>query len=68
MQIDKGVPIPEKRYSKKYHWVHEMEVGDSVFCEDKKAADRIRNYMSVKASMRTCIRVVADGYRVWRIK
>lgn len=50
-----------------------MEVGDSIFCNDRETRDRFHyaiNYMrrrSATASLRFALRLHETGWRVWRI-
>ena len=50
-----------------------MEVGDSIFCDDRETRDRFHyaiNYMRrtpATASLRFALRLHETGWRVWRI-
>lgn len=37
MKVEKGIEMPERRYSSKYPW-GEMDVGDSVLVDGSRAA------------------------------
>lgn len=70
--IEKGVPLTEKRASRKYQW-DEMEPGDSVFFPGKQAAGA-RSSASAYAkktgksfSERLAQKDDIVGIRIWRI-
>ena len=69
-QIEKGIPMPEKRsYEKKYP-CSVMDVGDSFFVEskDKKEMSRISSSFATYKPKKFAARSVEGGIRVWRIK
>lgn len=67
-KIDKGIPIPEDRYSlPRPDMIRTMEVGDSVLFEDRVAAQRASSMLNSQGRGAK-IRIEGVGYRVWRIK
>ena len=42
MKIEKGIPMPKKKSFRKYAWLDEMEIGDSVLVNTVKEVDIIR--------------------------
>lgn len=77
--IDKNVPfpcrkppVPNQRHAARQSLLA-MEVGDSIFCDDRGTRDRFHyciNYMRRKAataSLRFALRLHETGWRVWRI-
>jgi len=78
-QIDKDVPCPYRKppapdqRSAARRALLVMEVGDSIFCNDRETRDRFRyalNYMrrrAATASRRFALRLQETGWRVWRV-
>ena len=77
--IDKDVPfpcrkppVPNQRNAARQTLLA-MEIGDSIFCNDRDTRDRFHyaiNYMRRKAataSLRFALRMHETGWRVWRI-
>ncbi|MDA8654976.1 hypothetical protein N9M50_07655 [Alphaproteobacteria bacterium] len=69
MHIDKNIPLPKAKAGKKSkpRFFDDMEVGDSVFFEDRVMAYRLRGSLH-NSGMRPAIREVDGGFRVWRMK
>ena len=69
MQIDKNIPLAKVKNGRKTStpYVDQMEVGDSVFVEDRVTANRIRANMSNRGWL-PALRKIDGGFRVWRIK
>lgn len=77
--IDKNVPFPARKPTvpNLRHAARQtllaMEVGDSIFCNDRETRDRFHfaiNYMRRKtatATLRFALRLHETGWRVWRI-
>ena len=69
IEIEKNIPIPEKRYKKRKYPVLEMEVGDSFFAPDITPS-------SITGVLQECRgkgwefvrRTEKTGARVWRTK
>ena len=71
-EIESGVPIPDAKGAKRYHF-EDMQVGDSMLFEERKKAESaqasaydwaLRHNPDFKVSRRK----VEGGYRLWRIK
>lgn len=65
MKIEKNVPLPNKGVAGKNNFIQEMEIGDSVFCENKYKKDTIRyafHYRGIKYISRR----EGTGWRIWR--
>ena len=69
IKIEKGIPLPKAKAGKKSkpRFFDGMEVGDSVFFENRADANRLRGSMH-NNGMRPAIREVDGGHRVWRLK
>ena len=76
--FEKGIPLPDKNQSRsKYHWLAEMEVGDSFLCPHQDAhAVRQLSYLARKEKSANWLpdgfkiswQKMEDGlYRVWRV-
>lgn len=77
--IDKHVPFPSRKppvpnqRNAARQTLLAMEVGDSIFCNDRETRDRFHyalNYMRrtpATASLRFALRLHETGWRVWRI-
>ena len=71
-QIESGIPIPAQRRKSnglKYPFRH-MKLGDSFFVakKDSTAISGHCSYANRLLGHRFCLRTVAGGVRVWRIK
>lgn len=73
MKIEKGVPIPDKvptGRGRKYPW-EEMEVGDSLFFDNKTEYEQARSASGAYArnhEVKFTSRMTLEGYRIWRIQ
>ena len=83
MKIDKGVPFLEQvthwgslNHRIKKDWIYEtiwkMEIGDSVFFEDAKTANKFRSrchgyYIAGRFDRKFVLRSVSGGFRIWRV-
>jgi len=65
MKIDKKIPLPNKQ-KMKYPWA-DMEVGDSVLCEDSSARTAAHNWGKSR-NIKFTGQKGKEGYRVWRIE
>ena len=71
VQVDKGVPMPPKKYppkKDKWPWT-ELEVGDSFFMKGAKrgTAYAVALNASRRLGRKFSVRQVDGGYCVWRI-
>tara|TARA_Y100000052_G_C2874451_1_gene41899 strand:- start:228 stop:476 length:249 start_codon:yes stop_codon:yes gene_type:complete len=76
-EIEKNVPMPEKKY--KYFWLKDMEVMDSVLLTSEEKR-KVYSYVSKLSYKRASIhdpyfddkeftfRPEGDGFRMWRTK
>lgn len=73
LQIDSGVPMPEKQ-GKRGKWqdvASQMKVGDSVFFSDTRSTDnepRSLRTAAVSLGMKLKFFAIDGGVRVWRIE
>ena len=67
--IEKGIPIPPTaKYRGKWKVVAaEMEVGDSILCEQQQNADALRHAMR-SLGFKNAQRKTPEGWRVWRVE
>jgi len=83
MEFQKNVPLPKRPYVRKYAGMTarliQAQHGDSLWFEDRQAAERVRAlYLKAKkqgrAHLRVCLFKVGDedpcgpGFRVWFLK
>lgn len=73
MEIDKGIPIPERRKAFSKYPFKEMEIGDSFFIDKKlttisSVAFQATKKTGYKFSLRTVEEKKKKGTRCWRIK
>lgn len=69
-QIETNFPMPNIRRNRGTVWkqlASEMKVGNSVLLKDKKEAHCLYSAFYEKG-MRSSMRVVKGGVRVWRVK
>ena len=71
MKIEKNIPIPKVAHHDSA-WrliVAEMEIGDSIYFEDKNDAHSLCNSIKrYEPACRGTMRREKKGYRVWKIK
>jgi len=74
VKIEKGIPVPPKKQSKKKQVRHEkypfskMEIGDSFLSKEPQARVNSSAYVfGKKTGMKFKIRSVGKGCRCWRI-
>lgn len=64
--IEKGMPIPNRKWGKYTQIAEDMEVGDSILIKTRKEAIRLRSAIyntGAKAIMR---KLDFEEYRVWK--
>ena len=69
LKIEKNIPIPTPSNSRPSGWglvADEMQVGDSVFCNNNSDRGSLYNALTYRKAKVTC-RKIDKGYRVWRI-
>jgi len=69
-QIETNFPMPSVKRKKDSVWkqlANEMKVGNSVLLKDRKQADCLYAAFYEKG-MRSSMRTVEGGVRVWRVK
>lgn len=70
MKIDKKIPVPEfRKRSEHFQTIAKMKIGDSVFFDNPKEANRfygccIQTFRKWRFTRRT----QDDGIRIWRIE
>lgn len=64
--IEKNVPVPPKKTTK-WSGAEDMEIGDSILVPSIGDSRCLYQYCRRKG-VRTTVRQVEGGYRVWRIK
>jgi len=65
MNIDKNVPLPNKGVAGKNNYISELEIGHSIYVEDKYQRDSIRAAFKYR-SIPCVTRREGDGWRIWR--
>lgn len=69
MQIEKGIPIPTKQYTRNcWTFLNDMEVGDSVLL-DLKSYGSARQSVHIYARVNQkefIVRKLPEGVRIWR--
>lgn len=69
LSIQKGIPLPPKSsgWGKFGNTIRLMEIGDSVFVDDKRD---VANLMSSgkRIGLGMASRKVDNGWRIWRVK
>lgn len=73
LQIDKGIPIPSPEGETRWHFLTEMEVGDSFFLDrlGDRSEGTTRNILvnfTNRTGWRFMSRGVVGGIRFWRIE
>tara|TARA_R110001583_G_scaffold102756_2_gene249419 strand:- start:489 stop:701 length:213 start_codon:yes stop_codon:yes gene_type:complete len=68
MKIEKGIPMPKKKSFRKYAWLDEMEIGDSVLVNTVKEVDIIRAQIRNQGKRSERRKVEEGGYRIWRVE
>ena len=73
IQIESGIPVPEKRFSKWREYaaaVEKFEVGQSILCIDMKSAVLSTAVIakSRRAGKRFTSRTIGKDVRIWRIE
>lgn len=70
IKIEKGIPIPKKERKSKYP-LAEMQIGDSFLIDlDGKKSEGTKTYIctsSTKLGIKTIVREIPEGLRVWRV-
>ncbi len=69
MEIEKGIPVPDRYYHTKYPFT-DMAVKDSFTCDNyQKVRSAATSYVKRKGGkMKFTVRKVDGGYRCWRTK
>lgn len=66
--IEKGVPVPPRKYRTRVYPFSDMEVGDSFKLDDrKKSVECAASYYGRRNGKKFACRKDGDGVRVWRI-
>lgn len=65
MNIDKNVPLPNKGVSGKNNFIADLDVGDSIYTEDKYKRDSIRAAFKYR-NIPYISRREGEGWRIWR--
>lgn len=70
-EIEKNIPMTRSGASKAFSQsgliASKMDIGDSVLCDSKNAADGLLNALRYRDKVGSR-RQVGDRYRVWRVK
>lgn len=67
-KIEKGIPTPPRRSTKKIYPFSEMEVGDSFLAEKRTVGRAAIGFAKHhKNGWKFALRKDGDGFRIWRI-